>query len=175
MNTRKNMTLPVILVFIFIVIIIYLFSNIKQTTITCEKIREFDSNIKVDETIIGKIDGKRIKELDVTKVIYLPEKYANDSKKILLIKNSLEKTLDYLGDDVSYKYNNNNVVVNIKIKNNNKLVLLDNISFVDNIGNLEVNINSNSKSNDIIALAIGDSYTEGELMTRFKNNGYSCK
>ena len=43
----------------------------------------------------------------------------------------------------------------------NKLELLDNTKPLD--------------EDDIIALAIGDSYTEGELMTRFKNNGYSCK
>ena len=62
MNTRKNMTLPVVLVFIFIVIIVYLFSNIKQTTITCEKTRSFDSDIKVEETVVSKIDGKKIIE-----------------------------------------------------------------------------------------------------------------
>ena len=175
MNTRKNLTFPVVLVFLFIIIIVYLFSSIKQTTITCEKTRIFDSDIKVEETVVSKIDGKRIIELNVTKTIYLPEKYANDSEKMLLIKNSLEKTLEYLGDDVTYKYNNNNVVVSITIDKNNELVLLDNISFIDNSGNIEVKINSNTKSNDVIALAVGDSYTEGELMTRLKNNGYSCK
>ena len=51
MNTRKNMTFPVVLVFLFIVIIIYLFSNIKQTTITCEKTRLFDSDIKVNKIL----------------------------------------------------------------------------------------------------------------------------
>ncbi len=175
MNTRKNMTFPVVLVFLFIVIIVYLFSSIKQTTITCEKIRSFDSDIKVEETVISKIDGKKIIELNVTKVIYLPEEYANDREKILLIKNSLERTLDYLGDKVTYKYNNNNVVINIAVKDSKDLVLLNNISFIDNSGNIEVEINSNTKSNDVIALAVGDSYTEGELMTRLKNNGYSCK
>ena len=45
---------------------------------------------------------------------------------------------------------------------------------IDNNGNIEVKINSNTKSNDVIALSIGDSYTEGELMTRLKNNGYLC-
>ena len=175
MNTRKNMTFPVVLVFLFIVIIIYLFSNIKQTTITCEKTRLFDSDIKVEETVISKIDGKKIIELNVTKVIYLPDKYSNDRDKLLLIKNSLERTLGYLGDDVTYKFNDSNVVINIDIKNNKELVLLDNISFIDNNGNIEVKINSNTKSNDVIALSIGDSYTEGELMTRLKNNGYLCK
>ena len=61
------------------------------------------------------------------------------------------------------------------VLNNNQLILLDNISFIDNDGNIEVKINSNTKSNDVVALAIGDSYTEGELMTKLKNNGYSCK
>ena len=175
MSTRKNMKIPVVLVFLFIVIIIYLFSNIKQTTITCEKTKSFDSDIKVEETVISKMDGKRIVELNVTKVITLPEKYANDSEKILLIKNSLERTLEYLGDDVTYKYNDSNVVIKANLKNNNQLILLDNISFIDNDGNIEVKINSNTKSNDVIALSIGDSYTEGELMTRLKNNGYLCK
>ena len=45
MNTRKNLKIPVILVFIFLIIIVYLFSSIKQTTITCEKTRTFDSDI----------------------------------------------------------------------------------------------------------------------------------
>lgn len=175
MNTRKNMTFPVILVFIFIIIVVYLFSSIKQTTITCEKTRLFDSDIKVAEKVISKIEGKRISELNVTKIIYLPEKYSNDRTKILLIKNSLERTLSYLGNDVTYKYNDSNIVININIKSNKELVLLDNISFIDNNGNVEVKINSNTKSNDVIALSIGDSYTEGELMTRLKNNGYSCK
>ena len=52
--------------------------------------------------------------------------------------------------------------------------MLKNIEFNDN-GDLQIKIDSNTKSSDVIALKVGDNYTEGELMTRMKNNGYSCK
>ena len=39
----------------------------------------------------------------------------------------------------------------------------------------QIEIESNTKSSDVVTLGIKDKYTEGELLTRMKNNGYSCK
>jgi len=50
----------------------------------------------------------------------------------------------------------------------------DNIEFL-NTNDLQIKINTNTKSNDVITFSIGDNYTEGELMARMRNNGYSCK
>jgi hypothetical protein len=36
-------------------------------------------------------------------------------------------------------------------------------------------INSNTRSSDVVTLSVGDKYTEGELITIMKNNGYVCK
>ena len=30
-------------------------------------------------------------------------------------------------------------------------------------------------SSDVVTLSVGDKYTEGEFITRMKNNGYVCK
>ena len=51
MTTRKSMKLPVLITFIFICIIVYLFMNIKQTVVVCEKTTIFDSDIKLVEGI----------------------------------------------------------------------------------------------------------------------------
>ena len=55
----------------------------------------------------------------------------------------------------------------------NEIVLLNNIDFVHD-GELKILINSNTKSNSLIPLTVGDTYTDGEFMKYFKNNGYSC-
>ena len=54
------------------------------------------------------------------------------------------------------------------------ILLLKNIEFISN-DDLEIKIDSNIKSSNVIALKVGDNYTESELMKRMKNNGYSCK
>ena len=64
-------------------------------------------------------------------------------------------------------------IINIKI-DDNKLVLLDNISFIEN-DSLEIKVESNTKNSNVVVLSVGDNYTDGELMKRLKNNGYSCK
>ena len=75
----------------------------------------------------------------------------------------------------SYKYTigNDRVTVTIEV-DKNEILLLDNIDFV-NTDDLQIKINSNTKSSEVITLSVGDHYTDGELMTRFKNNGYNCK
>ena len=77
MNSKKSKKLPIIITIIFIIIIVYLFTNIKQTTISCKKVRVFDSDIQLTETITSLMDNnRRINHIEVTKKITIPEKYA---------------------------------------------------------------------------------------------------
>ena len=173
MSTRKNMTFPIILTFIIIVIIVYLFTTIKQTEVTCEKTRVFDGDVRVVEKLVAITDGKEIDGMRLTKTIILPEKYLKDDHYLIGIKNALENTLDYLGDNVKYTIEEDRLIVRIEV-NKNEILLLNNIDFKVS-DDLQIVINSNTKSSDVITLSVGDNYTDGELMMRLKNNGYSCK
>lgn len=173
MNTKKS-RLPVILTFIVICIIIYLFMNIKQTEIVCEKDFLFDSNIELYESVNIKLDSKKIVGIDLDKRITLPDGIDRREEKIVGIQNSIDTTLSYLDKAVEYKKFDDGLNVNISV-HNNELVLLGNISFYDNNGELGIKINPNTKSSDVITLSVGDNYTDGELMKKLKNNGYRCK
>ena len=172
MSTRKSMTFPIIIALIFIVIVISLFVSIKQTEVICSNTTSFDSGIKLDEKVVAEIDGKKISRLEVTKTIYLTDKYKNESS-ISEIKKSLDRTLSYLGDNVKYNISEDKIIVTIDVKKN-EIVLLDNIDFSLN-NNSFIHINSNTKSSDVITLKVGDSYTDGEFMQKMKSMGYSCK
>ena len=173
MATRKSMTLPIIITFILIVIIVYLFATIKQTQVTCVKNNLFDDNIRVNEEVTAIIDNKRIDELTITKTIILPEKYTKSDTYLNSIKFSLDKTLDYLGDKAKITVEEDRVIVKIKVTKD-EVVLLNNISF--NVNNdLQIEVDSNTKSSNVVTLSVGDNYTDGEFMKRLKNNGYTCK
>jgi len=174
MNTRKSMKLPVIITFLFICIIVYLFMNIKQTVVVCEKVTTYDADIKLSESVISNMDGKKITALSITKKVTLPEKYNHLEESLNGIKNSIDYTTEYLGDKASCVVTERSVISTIDVSNN-ELVLLDNISFIDNNGELGIDINTNTKSSEVIALQVGDAYTDGELMKYLKNHGYSCK
>lgn len=166
----KNRTLPVVFTLIVIMIIVSFFANIKQTEIVCEKTKKFDKNIYIHEKIISKIDGKKIDRLLITKTISFPEKLGN-KEYIDSIKESLDRTLEYLEDKVKYTIEDNQIIINIDVSKN-EVVLLDNISFLQDS---EIRINSNTKSEEVITLTIGDNYTDGEFMQYMKSKGYSCK
>ena len=172
MSTRKSMTFPVVITVIIILIIVYLFATIKQTEIICNRVRSFDKDVKVTEDINTIIDGKKITGITVVKTIVLPSAYA-DETHLNSIKYSLQKTLEYLGDKVKYSINDNIIKVTINV-HKNEIVLLNNISFVVN-DDLEIIINSNTKSSEVIPITVGDNYTDGEFMMHMKNYGYSCK
>ena len=91
-----------------------------------------------------------------------------------VLPEGLDYTIEYLGDKATCVISDNHVVAHIDVSNN-ELVLLDNISFYDNDGEIGININTNTKSSSVIALKVGDSYTDGELKMFLKNRGYSCK
>ena len=173
MNTRKS-GLPVVLTFIVICIIIYLFMNIKQTEIICEKDFLFDSNIELYETVNIKLDSKKIVEIELDKRVTLPDSIERREERIIGIQNSFDSTLSYLGKTVEYKKYDDGLNVNINV-HNNEMVLLSNTSFYSNNGDIGVEIDVNTKSGNVIALSVGDNYTDGELMKKLKNNGYRCK
>ena len=173
MGFKKGKTIPTIVTFIILATIVYLFANIKQTKVICEKAKIFDSGIKLKEEVISTLDGKKINQLEITKTINLPEKYSNDPRYLEDIKKSLDNTLEYLGNKVKYTISTDSIIVKIDI-HKNELVMLDNIEFIGN-ENWTIRINSNTKSSNAITLSIGDNYTDGEFMKRLKKNGYSCK
>lgn len=175
MGTKKSMRLPVIITFIIICIIIYLFTNIKQSKITCEKKFSFDSDIKLYEDVDIILDNKKISNISLRKNIVLPEKYSRKRENLVGIQNSLETTLNYLDDKVSYNLSDDRIIIDIDVDSNNELVLLSNLDFYDNNGELGIQIDANTKSNNVVTLTVGDNYTDGELMKKLKNNGYNCK
>ena len=102
MSTRKSMTLPIMIALISIVIIIFLFMNIKQSQVVCEMTTNFEGDIRLYEEIIATMDGKRITEMNITKMIVLPPKYISDDKYFSRIQKRLDETLEYLGENVKY-------------------------------------------------------------------------
>lgn len=134
----------------------------------------YDGGVTVKEVVESTTDGKKINSMKITKTIYFADRYENNIDSIEEIKNAIENTLDYLGDKVTYNVMDDRIIIEIKVSKN-ELVLLGNINFVDNGGKIEVIIDTNTKSSSVIALSVGDNYTDGELMKRLKNKGYTCK
>ena len=174
MSTRRSKTLPIIITLIFIVIIVYLFMNLKQSKVSCQKSKTYDGGITVKEVVETTTDSKKINSMKITKTIYFADRYKNNIDSIGEIKNAIENTLDYLGKKVTYNVMNDRIIIEINVSKD-ELVLLDNINFVDNGGKIEVIIDTNTKSSSVVALAVGDNYSDGELMKRLKNRGYTCK
>ncbi len=167
----KGKTLPFIVTFVVIIVIVYLFTNISQSEVVCEKKSIFE-DVLLNEKITSILDGKKISRLIVTKAIILPERYANETVREE-IQSSLHRTLEYLGKKVNYKVYDDQIIVTMDV-HKNEVLLLDNIRFTTG-HYLEILVNSNTKSNDVIPLTIGDSYTDGEFMTFMKSRGYHCK
>jgi len=172
MSTRKSMTFPIAITFLFIVIMVYLIANIKQTEVVCEQTKVFDGDVRLKEIVTTTLDGKKITNLSVGKTIILPNKYA-DETHLNSIKFALHNTLEYLGDSVKYTVGSDRLSLSINV-HKNEIILLDNIDFFIN-DDLQIVVHSNTKSSDVIPLTIGDNYTDGEFMKHMKNNGYSCK
>ena len=170
MTRTRNYTPVVIISFILLIIIIYIFMNFKQETITCFSTTTFD-DVTVSENLVANFSGSSISSMTLTKKFVISDRFA-DTAHINAIVNALEKTLSYL-DDVKYSTSSNSVTVTINTTGKD-ILLLKNIEFISN-DDLEIKIDSNIKSSNVIALKVGDNYSEGELMTRLKNNGYSCK
>ena len=162
MSTRSSRLLPIILGIIILGIIVYLFMTVEQKIVTCSN--TYTSNdIKITEKVEATIDGNKITHMNVSKTIILPDRFVSE-ENINGVKSSLEKVITT---------GINKVVVDIDL-DNNKTIILNNISFVDG-KDLVMKINPNTKSSEVITLKVGDNYTEGEFMKHLKNNGYTCR
>ena len=168
---KSKFLVPIIIVVIIIVIIFYLIANVNQPYVTCTMKDTNDLNIETKEVINVKLSSRKIDELNIKKVYTLPsnlDKEANLNE----LKNLLDNSLEYLGDDQDIYKKDNQVIVNIITKK--KLpVLLNNVEFSMDDG-LLIKINTNTKS-DVTSLSVGDEYSEGKLLSYLKNRGYSCK
>ena len=174
MKSNKNKLFPIIITILIIVVIIYLFATVKQPLIVCEKKVNDDVGVTVLERLETSINGNKIDKITLTKTITLDEKYLDSDTQLDSIVFSLEKSYQYLGDDnYSVGKTDDSVIVKVEVEND-EIIILDNVEFFYNDG-LQLKINSNTKSSDVVTLKVGDIYTEGKLMTRLKNNGYSCK
>lgn len=174
MVTNKSKVLPIIITVSLIVIIIYLFATVKQPLIVCDRNIKDDLGITISESLETTIDGNKIEKMVLTKTIILPEDYLKEDSQLESIKFTLEKAYQYLDDEeVSITKGKDRVILKVVI-DDDETIILNNIEFFYNDG-LQMKINSNTKSSDVITLKVRDNYTEGELKTRLKNNGYSCK
>ena len=174
MFTSKGKGLPIIITIMLIVIIIYLFATVEQPLVVCEKKVTDDLDITVSEVLETTLDGKEIKKMVLVKTIILPDKYLVDDNELDSIMFALEKSYKYLGEDkVLVTKGKRSVTVKVVVEDDETIVL-NNVEFFDNDG-LQMRINSNTRSSEVLTLRVEDDYTEGEFMTRLKNNGYSCK
>lgn len=174
MFSNKGKGLPIIITVFMIVIIIYLFVTVEQPLVVCEKKVKNDLNITVSEVLETTLDSNEIRKMVLVKTIILPEEYLVDDTELDSIMFALEKAYQYLGDDkFTITKSKDRVIVRVEVDDDETLIL-NNIEFFDSDG-LQMRINSNTKSSEVLTLKIDDDYSEGEFMTRLKNNGYSCK
>ena len=174
MTANKGRAFPIIITCLLIMIIIYLFASVEQPYITCSRTNTNDLGIHIKEKFNVYFDGSKISEIDLTKTIIFPENYLKDKSNLIGLKFMLEKHYDYLGKKkVSFSSSDDRLIVNVKAEDNGDVLLLNNIEFFDD-GELEIKINPNSRSSDVVSLSIYDKYSEGEFITRMRNNGYSC-
>lgn len=175
MILKKGRVFPMILTIILIVIIIYLFATIKQPYIVCTKSTTNDLNIQIKENIQVTLDSNKIKKMDLTKTIILPENYLKEEDNYLnSMKFILKESYAYLPKKaVSITQESDRIIAHIVVEDNETLIL-NNIKLKNN-DKLELKVNANTKAKDVVTLKIKDSYSEGEFMTHMKNNGYLCK
>ena len=173
MFSSKGKGLPIIITVMLIAIIIYLFATVEQPLVVCEKKVKNDLDITVSEVLETTLDSNEIRKMVLVKTIILPDEYLGDNNQLDNIMFILDKSYEYLGDKVTITKSKDRVVVKVVVEDE-ETIILNNIEFFDNEG-LQMRINSNTKSSDVLTLRIDDNYTEGEFMTRLKNNGYHCK
>lgn len=174
MFQTKGKIFPIVITVIAITMIIYLFVNVEQPLIVCERKVNDNLDITISEVLETTLDNNKIESMILVKTIVLPEKYLKDESYLDSIMFSLEKSYEYLGNDkFSITKKDDRVSVRVEI-DNDETIILNNIQFFENDG-LQMRINPNTKSSEVLTLKVKDNYSEGEFMIRLKNNGYSCK
>lgn len=173
MRSNKSKVFPIIITVLIIVIIIYLFATIKQPYVECRKISTDDLGIRIEEKLNTSLDGNKIAKMELVKTIILPDEYLDDDTYLDSIRYSLKKSYEYLGEGkVTFSQLDDRIIAKVVIEDR-ETVILNNIEFLE-VNGLQIKINSNTKSSGVVTLKVGDNYTEGELKTRMKNNGYVC-
>lgn len=173
MTYRRGRFLSIFITIIIIIIVIYLFANIQQTEVKCSRRTTDDLGIKLVEELTSSLDGKKINELKLKRTIILPDKYLSNDKYLDYIQYTLAKSYSYLGKNkVSISKVNDRIIVYMDLSDN-ETIILNNITFTFN-DDLNIDINSNTKSSDVVTLTVNDNYTQGELITHMKNNGFKC-
>lgn len=173
MVQRRNMLFPIIITVLVILVIIYLIGSVKQPYVSCSRSTTDELDIKLVENLVTTFDSNKIKKMELTKTIILPKKYLDSDKYLEEIKFALDKAYAYLGDAANIYIESDRIIVDVVV-DDDQTIILKNIEFFDNDG-LVVKINPNTKSSDVVTLSISDKYSEGEFMSRMKNNGYMCK
>lgn len=166
MSTRKSLVFPFIITLMILGIIVYLFMNVKQPYVECDKTTTYDDNIKISENLKTTLNGNKIEKLELVKVITL-----NDTKHINSVKKSLKVAYKYLGKDAKISIDDNKIIIKVVV-DDNETILLNNITFN---GENSLEVENNTKSSSVVSLKVNENYTEGELITRLRNNGYSCR
>ncbi len=175
MVVKKSRVFPIIITISLIVIIIYLFANIKQPYVECSKETTNELGIQVLENIQVNLDSNSIEKMDLTKTIILPEQYINEENNYLnSMRFIIENSYEYLPQKTVKITQDSDRIISRVVVDDDETIILNNIEFT-NEDDLQIKINSNTKAQNVVTLSIGDSYTEGEFLTHMKNNGYSCK
>ena len=96
MTLRRGRAFPIILTILLIIIIIYLFANIKQPYVVCTKETTNDLGIEINENIQVTLDGNKIQKMDLTKTLIFPEQYLKQEDNYLnsmhyIIENSYDE------------------------------------------------------------------------------------
>lgn len=174
MFSSKGKIFPLIITIMLIMIIIYLFATVEQPLVVCEKKNKNDLDIIVSERLETTLDSNEIRKMVLVKTIILPDEYLGDNNQLDNIMFILDKSYQYLDEEqVTITKSKDRVVVKVVVEDD-ETIILNNIEFFDNEG-LQMRINSNTKSSEVLTLRVDDDYSEGEFMTRLKNNGYHCK
>lgn len=174
MALKQGRVFPIIITVILISIIIYLFATIKQPYVECSKTTT-ELGIQIVENLQVTLSSNNIEKMDLTKTIILPDNYTSEENNYLdSIKVAIKESYDYLPKKVVEVTQDSDRVIARVVVDDNETLILNNIKFT-NVEDLQIKINANTKAKDVVTLKINDSYTEGEFMTRMRNNGYSCK
>ena len=174
MTLKQGRVFPIIITVILISIIIYLFATIKQPYVECSKTTT-ELGIRIVENLQVTLSSNNIEKMDLTKTIILPDNYTSEENNYLdSIKVAIKESYDYLPKKVVEVTQDSDRVIARVVVDDNETLILNNIKFT-NVEDLQIKINANTKAKDVVTLKIKDSYTEGEFMTRMRNNGYSCK
>lgn len=169
---KNKYIIPTILTVIAIVVMIFIFVNAKQPYVECSRTTKNEYS-QVKENIVVELDNNKISGMTLIKKIILNDKYLNEDN-LDMIENELKEAYQYIDSSkLSFSRGVNYVLVMIDVDDDETLILKNiNVSY-DN--GLNIYINPNTKSSEVITLKMDDKYSEGEFMTMMKQEGYVCK